>query len=61
VIIDVLQVNILGDLILFIRMFFSILLYKDKNKNWAWSSSEHLSPWGYYPTLPTRQPLIGRE
>ena len=26
----------------------------------AWSSSEHLSfSWGYYPTLPTRQPLIG--
>ena len=27
------RVNILGDLILFIRMFFSILIYKDKNTN----------------------------
>ena len=27
------RVNILGNLILFILMFFSILIYKDKNKN----------------------------
>jgi hypothetical protein len=27
------RVNILGDLILFIRMFFSILIYMDKNTN----------------------------
>ena len=27
------RVNILGGLILFIRMFFSILIYKDKNTN----------------------------
>jgi hypothetical protein len=27
------RVNILGDLILFIRMFFSMLIYKDKNTN----------------------------
>jgi hypothetical protein len=27
------RVNILDDLILFIRMFFSILIYKDKNTN----------------------------
>jgi hypothetical protein len=27
------RVNILGELILFIRMFFSILIYKDENTN----------------------------
>ena len=27
------RVNILGDLNLFIRMFFSVLIYKDKNTN----------------------------
>jgi hypothetical protein len=27
------RVNILGDLILFIQMFFSMLIYKDKNTN----------------------------